>query len=55
MVLPETDNPVLSRELIYTGLTRTELKFRMWGKPDVLKAALLRPTQRISGLTKALC
>ena len=54
MVLPETDNLVLSRELVYTGLTRTELKFRMWATPEVLKAALQRPTQRISGLTKAL-
>ncbi len=54
MVLPETDNLVLSRELVYTGLTRTELKFRMWANPDVLKAALERPTKRISGLTKAM-
>jgi exodeoxyribonuclease V alpha subunit len=54
MVLPETDNLVLSRELIYTGLTRTELKFQMWANPNILKAALERPTQRISGLTRAL-
>ncbi|MFA6930086.1 MAG: exodeoxyribonuclease V subunit alpha [Lentisphaeria bacterium] len=54
LVLPESDNLVLSRELVYTGLTRTELKFRMWANPEILKAALQRPTQRVSGLTQAL-
>lgn len=54
MVLPEKDNPVLTRELVYTGITRTELKFRLWAPKEVLKTALLRPTQRISGLVAAL-
>lgn len=54
MVLPERDNPVLTRELVYTGITRTELKFRLWAPKEVLKTALLRPTQRISGLVAAL-
>jgi exodeoxyribonuclease V alpha subunit len=50
MVLPESDNLVLSRELIYTGLTRTERKFRLWANQDILEIALKRPTQRVSGL-----
>lgn len=54
MVLPEKDNPVLTRELVYTGITRTELKFRLWAPKEVLKTALLRPTRRISGLVAAL-
>ena len=54
MLLSETDNLVLSRELIYTGLTRTERKFRMWANQEILKYALERPINRISGLTKAM-
>lgn len=54
MVLPEKDNPVLTRELVYTGITRTELKFRLWAPKEVLQTALLRPTRRISGLITAL-
>ena len=54
MVLPEKDNPVLTRELVYTGITRTELKFRLWAPKEVLKTALQRPTRRISGLIAAL-
>jgi len=54
MVLPEKDNPVLTRELVYTGITRTELKFRLWAPQEVLQTALLRPTRRISGLIAAL-
>ncbi|NLF93303.1 MAG: exodeoxyribonuclease V subunit alpha [Oligosphaeraceae bacterium] len=54
MVLPEHDHPVLSRELIYTGITRTVKRFQLWGDEQVLRAALQRPTVRWSGLTALL-
>jgi exodeoxyribonuclease V alpha subunit len=54
IVLPEKDSPVLSRELIYTGLTRTTGKITLMGNEDVLRAAISRKTERASGLRDAL-
>lgn len=52
MTLPENDNPVLSRELVYTGITRTKRQFRLWAPKHILQNALQRPTRRWSGLMK---
>ena len=52
MTLPENDNPVLSRELVYTGITRTKRQFQLWAPKPILKNALQRPTSRWSGLMK---
>jgi exodeoxyribonuclease V alpha subunit len=54
VVLPEKDSPVLSRELIYTGLTRTTGKITLFGTESVLKEAISRKTERASGLRDAL-
>ncbi len=52
MVLPDHDNPIMTRELVYTGITRTKQSFFLIAEPDdtILKAAILRKTQRWSGL-----
>ncbi|RZS56861.1 exodeoxyribonuclease V subunit alpha [Sphaerotilus mobilis] len=51
LVLPPRINPVLSRELVYTGITRARLAFTLIA-PDaaVFDAALSRRTRRASGL-----
>lgn len=54
MILPEKDNRVLTRELIYTGITRTRKSLTIWGTEAVLKAAILRKIERTSGLREAL-
>jgi len=54
LVLPEKDYPVLSRELIYTGITRTTGKITLLGAEGVLRAAISRKTERASGLRDAL-
>jgi len=54
LVLPEKDNPVLSRELIYTCITRTTGKITVLGTEGVLRAAISRKTERASGLRDAL-
>ena len=54
MVLPDRDSPVLSRELLYTGLTRARRAVEVWGSDPVLRAAIGRRTQRSSGLRDAL-
>ena len=54
LILPHKDYPVLSRELIYTGLTRARQTVSIWGTEPVLRAAIARKIERSSGLRDAL-
>lgn len=54
LLLPAEDNPVLSRELIYTALTRARDSVDISASSEVLKAAIERRTLRYSGLKKRL-
>jgi len=48
--LPARDARVLSRELVYTGITRARRTLHLAGSEGVLRAALARHAARISGL-----
>jgi exodeoxyribonuclease V alpha subunit len=48
--LPSRDARVLSRELVYTGITRARRSLHLAGSEAVLRAALARHAARISGL-----
>ncbi|HBK47126.1 MAG TPA: exodeoxyribonuclease V subunit alpha, partial [Xanthomonadaceae bacterium] len=48
--LPARDARVLSRELVYTGITRARRELHLAGSEAVLRAALVRHAARISGL-----
>ncbi|MBJ6981992.1 exodeoxyribonuclease V subunit alpha [Luteimonas sp. MC1572] len=50
LVLPERFNRVLSRELVYTGLTRARRVLHVVGGPDAIVDALARHAGRWSGL-----
>ncbi len=50
VLLPATDNPVLTKELIYTGITRARKTVAIWSTPEVFTNAVLRRTRRVSGL-----
>ena len=52
--LPRRDTRVLSRELIYTGMTRARQSLHLLGSEDVLTAALGRHASRLSGLAARL-
>jgi len=54
VVLPKEDNRVLSRELIYTAVTRAKEKVRIVADRSVLTLALLRQHKRHSGLKKMI-
>ncbi len=49
-ILPDRDAPVLSRELIYTGLTRARSEVELWWNETVLTKAVARRAERHSGL-----
>jgi len=48
--LPRRDNRVLSRELLYTGITRARHGLHLAGSAEVIEAALARYASRCSGL-----
>ena len=50
LVLPSADSPLLTRELLYTGLTRAKEHVRIVGTRDALATAVRRPIVRASGL-----
>lgn len=54
LVLPDADARVLSRELLYTALTRARRRVVLWAAPEALERALERRTWRDSGLDARL-
>lgn len=54
LILPDADARVLSRELLYTALTRARRRVWLWAKPEALDLALERLTWRDSGLEARL-
>jgi exodeoxyribonuclease V alpha subunit len=54
LVLPETDLPVLTRELLYTAITRARQKVTLIGDPEIFARAVGRGIERGSGLGERL-
>jgi exodeoxyribonuclease V alpha subunit len=54
LLLPEQSSPVLTRELVYTALTRARSRFELWGGEAVLRTAVAEQTKRSSGLRDLL-
>jgi exodeoxyribonuclease V alpha subunit len=53
-ILPDGDAPVLTRELIYTGLTRARSQVELWWNEAVFAKTVTRRTERNSGLRDLL-
>lgn len=54
VVLPPADSPLLTRELLYTAITRAKQQVTLIGSPQSLRLAVQRPAQRASGLRDRL-
>ena len=54
VVTPNEPSPVLSRELVYTALTRAKQEAVFYGMPEVFAAAIGRRLRRSSGLRDRL-
>jgi exodeoxyribonuclease V alpha subunit len=54
IVLPEEDAPLLTRELLYTAVSRAKKRVRIVGPKEVVLAALRRRARRDSGLVEAI-
>lgn len=54
LCLSERDNAVLTRELVYTGITRAKGSLMVYASEEVMIASCLRSVQRESGLAERL-
>lgn len=54
LVLPDDKTPLLTRNLIYTGITRAKQKAEIWGPANVLRQAIEDAPLRYSGLVDVL-
>jgi exodeoxyribonuclease V alpha subunit len=51
-LLPEPDSPILTRELLYTAVTRARRRLLLAGTEESVRAAVTRPVARSSGLRR---
>jgi exodeoxyribonuclease V alpha subunit len=54
LVLPDHDSPVLTRELVYTAVTRARQSLSIYGNMAILQTAVCRPTLRRGGLSERI-
>ncbi len=54
VALPERSSPLLTREMLYTAITRARQRVVVWGSRDVLAECIERRVERRSGLRDAL-
>ncbi|MCP4681286.1 MAG: exodeoxyribonuclease V subunit alpha [Desulfobacterales bacterium] len=54
VLLSDRDSPIMTRELIYTGITRAKKSVEIWGDEDIFSIAVSRRIERGSGLRDAL-
>ncbi|MBL8483425.1 MAG: ATP-binding domain-containing protein, partial [Rhodocyclaceae bacterium] len=54
VVLPDPASNALTRELLYTAVTRARKKLTLFGAPAAVAAACAQPTRRASGLRARL-
>ncbi|MBE0471832.1 MAG: exodeoxyribonuclease V subunit alpha [Methyloprofundus sp.] len=54
LVLPEVINPILTKELIYTGITRAKKTLKMVTNKEVFLQTIQRKVERFSGLAQRI-
>jgi exodeoxyribonuclease V alpha subunit len=54
IVLPRPESPLLTRELLYTAVTRARRRAVIYGDRAAIAAGVLRPVSRASGLADLL-
>jgi exodeoxyribonuclease V alpha subunit len=54
VLLPPASSPILTRELLYTAVTRARTRLVVAGTEDAVRAAVARPVARASGLRERL-
>jgi len=55
VIFPDRSLPLLTRELLYTAITRARSSVTLFGAPALYRAAIRRSVQRFSGIVDRLC
>lgn len=50
VVLPKEESPILTRQLLYTGITRAKKQIQLWALKPILLKTIEQETKRASGL-----
>lgn len=53
VILPPAESPLITRELLYTAITRARSGVRLIGTADAVRSAVSRPVVRASGLRRS--
>jgi exodeoxyribonuclease V alpha subunit len=53
-IVPPADSPLLTRELLYTAVTRATERVLVVGTEEAIRRATVRPANRASGLRNRL-
>jgi exodeoxyribonuclease V alpha subunit len=54
IILPPAESPLLTRELLYTAMTRATRRVQVFGTEEAVRRAVQRPANRASGLRNRL-
>ena len=54
VVLPDNKAQILTRELLYTGITRAKIEVKLVINQDILEYSTLQQVQRSSGITNRI-
>ena len=54
MIMPPVSNQILTREIMYTGLTRARTSVELWCTDEIFITSSAKRIQRLSGLRQAL-
>jgi exodeoxyribonuclease V alpha subunit len=54
VLLPAPGSPLLTRELLYTAVTRAQQRLVLAGSEEAVRTAVGRPVARASGLRRRL-
>jgi exodeoxyribonuclease V alpha subunit len=54
LVLPDREASVVTRELLYTGVTRARERVMLWGRREIFRSAVAVRINRVSGLPDVL-
>jgi exodeoxyribonuclease V alpha subunit len=54
LIIPPTSHKILTREILYTGLTRARISVELWSNDEIFTSSCEKRIQRRSGLRQAL-
>jgi exodeoxyribonuclease V alpha subunit len=52
LLIPDAESPVVTRNLLYTAVTRARSRCTIWGSEEAVRAGTLRKPLKLSGLAK---